>query len=161
MVRLSLLTLSESLNSIGNYYGTDFGDDNYTVTYYLKGGIKVKRSYALSKPEKIDFLKTPEYYENYQPIFTFDSKYLDKVWVYSSKYDTDFNKKDGQKLLEVLREDIRKYGIIDAKKTIEVEFVFSDDTNYEYHSSYFQSFEVPLEYEATAQVIKEAAQKYQ
>ncbi|MCH5299310.1 MAG: hypothetical protein J1E96_06065 [Ruminococcus sp.] len=174
MINLSGERLSEVI--VGDMLEFFDGDDNsFTVKYTLKSGRKIKRSYTVDKPKKIDFLNSLEYFENYYPIFVYDTKYLTGGSMYGyidvldkdEDYDEDddwedieFDREESLELLDTLRQDIRKYGIIKSNSdddTISVQFSYNIEDS-EYIGGY-QSFEVPPEYKATVQLIQSISHK--
>ena len=173
MVTLSGERLAEAVfGDMFEYFDEDNND--FTIKYNLKNGIRVKRSYTVDKPKKIDFLNSLEYFENYYPIFVYDSKYLESASMYGyidvldkdGDYDEDdywedseFDRGEAREILETLKKDIHKYGIIksDDEDTISVQFSFRIDD--EFYLGGYQSFEVPQEYKATVKLIEELVVK--
>lgn len=162
-----ILTSGKALYNMLNSFGADSIDDTvtkFTVSYHLKNGITVRRSYTLDYDVDIDFFNTPEYCANYYPVFTFDSKYVDEATAWVDVYDDDygyveFNRKKSRELLETLREDYQKYGVIESDDWIDVDFHFREDSIDDefnlFSPYYYQNFSVPHEYKATTKLINE------
>ncbi len=162
MIVLSGKTISKKIDNLSRYMYIDYDDvNNFTVTYYLKNGMKIRRSYIIDKPRKIRFLYTKEYQENYYPLFTFDEKYLREAWTDSCYGDdyADFNRKESLELVKAIREDYRKYGPVknDDYDYYSAQFTFyENDNKFENDLVFYQYVDVPAEYKATRKLIKAA-----
>lgn len=120
--------------------------DNFIVTYTLKNGSKVTRNYSTLDGEYYadsKFLFSPEFLENYLPIFICDKKYLVNIGITDynveddsidwdeGEYDTVLKKEYALKLRETFLKEYKKYGYLPVK---------DDEENESYYSGYVLTF---------------------